>query len=151
MKKLTIAALLAGQVLAAAQPAMAADFAEAREQRAGAFAGLRLRMPLDGPQRRHVRAGFALAPTLGIREMNGETRTRIGEGLEFGYRTNRPLSFSIAGQDLDRRRFGAAQDDEGNDTLPRIGLAVLVVGALVGLTYWGFSEMLDCDDGDDCS
>jgi hypothetical protein len=113
MKKLTIAVLLAGQVPAAAQPAMAADFALAQEQRAGAFAGLRLRMPLDGPQRRQVRAGFALAPTFGTRGMNGESRLRIGEGLELGITGRQPVRLLLAGQDV--RRLGAAQRGEGQE------------------------------------
>lgn len=150
MKKLTIAALLAGQALTAAQPAFAAEYTAAPEQKAGAFAGFRLRLPLDGPQRRQVRAGLAIAPTLAVRGGGGEIRTRIGEGLEYGYRTNRPLSFSIAGADLNGRRLGAAQGEESSNALPRIGLAVLAVGATLGLLYWGVSEALDCDPGDEC-
>jgi len=113
MKKPTIAVLLAGQVLAAAQPAMATDFTSAQEQRAGAFAGFRLRMPFDGPQRRQVRAGFALAPTLGTRGMNGESRLRIGEGLELGITGRQPVRLLIAGQDV--RRLGAAQRTDGQE------------------------------------
>ena len=152
MKKSIAALLIAGQFLIAAQPAFAADFAGTGEQqRTGAFAGFRLRMPLDGPQQRQVRAGFALAPTLSTRESDGEVRTRFGEGVEYGFRGNRAATLSIAGQDLRGRRFGAAQDDDHNDTLPRIGLAVLGVGLLLGLAYWGFTEAVDCDRGDDCS
>ena len=110
MKKLTLAVLLAGQILAVAQPAMAADFTSAQEQRAGAFAGLRLRMPLDGAQRRQIRAGFALAPTFGTRGINGESRLRIGEGLELGITGRQPVRLLVAGQDV--RRLGAAQGAE---------------------------------------
>ncbi len=95
MKKLTMAALLAGQIAGAAPPALAADFAEARDQRAGAFAGFRLRLPLDGAERRQVRAGLTLAPALHSRTASGRSVMRIGEGLEFGYRANRPLSVSL--------------------------------------------------------
>jgi hypothetical protein len=133
MKKLTIAALLAGQVAATAQPALAADFAATQEQRAGAFAGFRVRMPLDGPQRRELRAGLTLAPTLQSRAIDGETRTRIGEGLEFGYRSNRPLSFSLAGQDLNGRRFGAAQGDDDHHGLST-GEILLIAGGVIVVT-----------------
>lgn len=113
MKRSIVAALIAGQILAAAQPAMAADFTSAQEQRAGAFAGLRLRMPLDGARHRQIRAGFALAPTLGTRGINGESRLRIGEGLELGITGRQPVRLLFAGQDV--RRLGAAQGAEGQD------------------------------------
>lgn len=134
MKKLTITALLAGQIAAAAQPAFAADFPSAQEQRAGAFAGFALRMPLDGPQRRQIRAGLRLAPMLETRGTRGETRLRIGEGLEFGTRAGRPLSFSLAGQDLRGRRFGAAQaNDDDNDGLST-GEILLIAGGVIVVT-----------------
>ena len=151
MKRFAIGALLATQMLGTAQPAFAADFVSAQEQRAGGFAGFRLRMPLDGSERRQIRAGLTLAPTLGIRDIRGATRTRIGEGVEFGYRSGRPLSLSVAGRDLNSLRLGAAQDDRHNDTLPRVALAAVAVGATLGLLYWGFSEMIDCDADEECS
>jgi hypothetical protein len=150
MKKLTIAILLAGQMLGAAQPAFAADFADAQAQRAGAFAGVRLRLPLDGPQRHQVRAGLALAPTLETRRMNGETRTRIGEGLEFGYRASRPLSFSLAGQDLSGRRFGAAQGNDDGHHDHTVRTVLLVVGGVIVVagiaTFVVFESILANED-----
>ncbi|HYI88723.1 MAG TPA: hypothetical protein VEY05_02355 [Beijerinckiaceae bacterium] len=152
MKKLVASALVAGQLVGLAPPAMAADFASLQEQRAGAFAGLRLRVPLGGnPRTQVIRAGLAIAPTLSSRAGDGETRSRIGEGLEFGFRSGRPLSFSLAGQDLNRRRLGAAPDDGGNDTVPRVALAVAGVALTLGLLYWGFSEAIDCDAEEECS
>jgi len=142
MKKLTIAALVAGQVLATATPALAADLTSSQEVRGGAFGGLRLRLPLGGDSRGHrVRAGFALAPTVSSRAQDGAVRSRIGEGLEFGYRSGYPVSFSIAGADL-QQRLGAAQDNDGNrrhrgpSTLGWIAIgvgaaAVIIVGAAV--------------------
>ena len=136
MKKLTMAALVAGQILASAAPASAADLTNAQEIQGGAFGGVQLRIPLGGAPRAHrLRAGLTLAPTLRSRAATGEVRTRIGEGLEFGYRAGHPVSFSIAGRDLQPRRLGAAQDDDGNhrrggpSTLGwiAIGLGVAVV------------------------
>ena len=130
MRKITIAALLAAQLLPAAQPAFAADFATTQDQQAGVFAGLRLRMPLDGaPRQRQVRAGLALAPTLHSRSQNGAVRLRIGEGMEFGYRSNRPLSFSLAGRDLNGFRLGAAEERQrrGMST----GKILLIVGGVI--------------------
>jgi hypothetical protein len=127
MRKVTIAALLGAQLAAAAQPALAADFANTQEQRAGAFAGLRLRVPLDGaPRQRQVRAGFTLAPTLHRQSGDGAVRMRIGEGVEFGYRSGHPLTFSLAGRDLTRPRLGAAEEGR------RGGLSTGEVAMIVG-------------------
>jgi hypothetical protein len=128
MKKLTIGALLAGQLLGAAQPALAADLVAQEAPQMGAFAGARLRVPLGGAQRRQVRAGLTIAPTL---QSRGETRGRIGDGLEFGYRSNRPLSFSLAGQDLNGRRFGAAQDNVDDHRGFPVKTVLLVIGGVL--------------------
>ena len=48
MRILTMAALVAAQLLAAAQPARAAEFEPSAGQRMGAFGGVRVRLPLDG-------------------------------------------------------------------------------------------------------
>jgi hypothetical protein len=151
MKRFAVAALLAAQIPGTAQPAFASDFTSGQEQRAGGFAGFRLRLALDGPERRQVRAGLALAPTLGIRDIRGATRTRIGEGVEFGFRGGRPLALSIAGREPNRRRLGASQNEEHHDTLPRVALAVAGVVVTLGLLYWGVSEAIDCDPEEECS
>ena len=86
MKKLMITALLGGQLLIVAQPALAADFAATQPERVGAFGGLRVRVPLGGdPQQRQVRAGLTVAPTLQGANMQGERAMRIGEGVELGF------------------------------------------------------------------
>jgi hypothetical protein len=130
MRKVTIAALLAGQ-LAAAQPALAADFAAtSQEQRMAAFGGFRLRIPLDGaPRQRQVRAGLTFAPALHSQSGDGAVRMRIGEGVELGYRPGRPLSFSLAGQDLARTRLGAAE--EGRRGGLSTGKIALIVGGVL--------------------
>ena len=139
MKRLTIAALLAAQV-AAAIPASAAELAEARTQQTGAFAGFRMRVPLDGAvHERRLRAGLTVAPTLHSRTSAGESQLRFGEGLELGLVGRQPLRLTLAGQDL--RRLGAQEGDQDEDedgggpsTLGWIAigvgtLAVIVVGA----------------------
>ena len=139
MKRLTIAALLAGQ-LTAAQPAFAAELAETRTQQTGAFAGFRMRVPLDGAaHERRLRAGLAVAPMLHSRTAAGESQLRFGEGIELGIAGRQPLRLTLAGQDL--RRLGAQEseqdedeDGDGPSTLGWIAigvgtLAVIVVGA----------------------
>lgn len=136
MKKPVIAALVAGQLFGFAPPAMAADLAGLQEQRAGAFGGLRLRVPLDGgPRQRQLRAGFALAPTLQSRAGDGAVRTRIGEGLELGFSPNRAPALTLAGTRIDR--LGAPAGRRAN--VSTVGWIAIGVGAtLVVLTAAAF-------------
>lgn len=135
MKRLTAATFVAAQLLGAAQPAFAADFAAGQEIRGGAFGGVQLRIPLGGtPRAQRVRAGLTLAPTLRSRAATGEVWTRIGEGLEFGYRSGRPLSFSVAGRDLQPRRLGAAQDNDDDHRGLSTGEILLIAGGVIVVT-----------------
>jgi hypothetical protein len=132
MRKLTIAALLAGQLLAAAQPATAAALTEHRTKQMGAFAGLRLRVPLDGNARpRQVRAGLTVAPTMHTSNGDGETRIRFGEGVEYGLRSGGPLALAIAGQDLAPSRLGAAQDEDEDEDEGGVPTWALIAGGVV--------------------
>jgi hypothetical protein len=111
MRILTMAALVGAQLLAAAQPARAAEFEPSAGQRMGAFGGVRVRLPLDGRLPDRLRAGLTVAPALHSRAIDGESRLQIGEGVEIGLRGHEPLRLRIAGQDL--RRLAAQQS--GND------------------------------------
>jgi hypothetical protein len=133
MKRLTIGALLGAQLLAAAPPASAAELESVRDQRMGAFGGLRVRLPLGGAVRdRPVSAGLALAPTLHARLGGGETRLRIGDGLELGLRGREPLRLSIAGRDV---RGLAARQDGGEDG--GIPTGAWIAGGIVLVTLAG--------------
>ena len=89
MKKLTIAAVLAAQMLTAAQPALAADLTDTRAQRTGAFAGFRLRLPLDGEAgRQPIRAGLTLAPTFQTESRSGEVCAGSSSAGAVGRRTS---------------------------------------------------------------
>jgi len=130
MKKLMMAALLGGQLVTAAQPAMAAELEASSDQRMGAFGGLRLRLPLDGDVRdRQLRAGLTVAPALRTQAMNGESRLLIGEGLELGLRGNEPVRLRLAGQDL--RRLAAQQSGDEEDDNDGIPTGALIAGAIV--------------------
>ena len=147
MKVLMMAALIAGQLAAAAQPAMAAELETNTGQRMGAFGGLRVRVPLDGHVRdRQLRAGLTVAPTLRSQSANGETRLRIGEGLELGLRGREPVRLSIAGRDL--RRLAAQQtEDDDHDGIPT---GVLIAGGIVllaiGTVVWFAIELDNASD-----
>jgi hypothetical protein len=138
MKKLMIATLLAGQLLAAAPPAAAAELDRHAAPQVGAFGGLRVRLPLDGDRRdRQLRAGLAVAPTVHSRTADGETRLRIGEGIEFGVRGRAPAQLSLAGQGV--RRLNAQGEEDEDSGVPTwaivAGAVVVVLGAgLVAFT-----------------
>lgn len=138
MKTLTIAALLAGQALAATQPAFAAELSENRTRQVGAFAGFRLRAPLDGnAQERQVRAGLTVSPVMHGRTMSGESQVRIGEGLELGIAGDQPIRLSLAGTPVSQLAQGPAGPDGRRMGISTIGwiaigvgvAAVIVVGA----------------------
>ena len=138
MKKVLIAALVAAQPLAT-WPASAAEIGLREQPRAGAFAGIRLRIALDGVERdRQIRAGLTVAPTRHGRDSRGGARMQIGEGVEYGFRSGRQPSFSIAGQDLARARRAAAQGEEeggGTSTWVWVAVGVAAAGIGVGLFY----------------
>jgi hypothetical protein len=165
MKRLTIAALIGGQLLTVAPPAMAAGLTDGGNPQMGTFGGLRVRVPLDGhANRQPVRAGLTLAPTMHTRTPDGERRTLIGEGLELGFNGNRPLTLSLAGTPV--HRLGAAQnepegqepqeaeEEEEGDGPSTLGWIAIGVGGLLvvtaGLGYLAVSEILDCDPGEEC-
>ena len=146
MKRLTIAALLSAQ-LAAVQPAFAAELAEPRTQQTGAFAGFRMRLPLDGAaQERRLRAGLTLAPTLHSRTAAGESQLRFGEGIELGITGRQPLRLTLAGQDL--RLLGAqdSEQDEDGDGPSTLGWIAIGVGTLAVIVVGAAALCLADDD-----
>lgn len=145
MRKLLIGALIAGQALGGAVPALAQGFAVAQETQAGAFAGLRVRLPFGGASREPLRAGLAVAPTMRTETQDGRVRTRIGEGLEFGLRGSEPAQFSIAGRSL--RQLNA----QGNDRGGGISTGAWIAGGLVLVTVGvvvTFALLLESADDD---
>ena len=146
MRNWIIAALLAGQVMTVAHPVLAADLTEAEQPRISAFGGLRVRVPLGGdPQQRQVRAGLTVAPTLHGANMAGERPLRIGEGVELGFRGERPLSLTVAGMDAGSRRLGAAQDDDDgeDDGVPTWAWVAGGVVVVLGLGAFAFAEAMN--------
>ena len=140
MKILTMTALIAAQMLAFVQPAGAAELTEARTQQMGGFAGLRLRVPMDGnAEQRQIRAGLTVAPVMQSRTMSGESQVRIGEGLELGIAGDQPIRLSLAGTPVSQLAQGPAGPDGRRMGISTIGwiaigvgvAAVIVVGAAV--------------------
>ncbi len=149
MKKLTIAILLAAQMIGSAQPALGADLTESQSPRMGAFAGLRLRVALDGEgEPEPVRAGLTLAPTLQTQGQSGEIRTRFGEGLEFGIRGNSPLRLSLAGTPVSRLAQGPAGPDGQRAGVSTVGWVAIGVG-VVAISLFALYGL--CGSGEICS
>jgi hypothetical protein len=148
IKQLTMAALVSAQ-LGISVPAAAADLARAEEQRMGTFVGLTVRVPLDGSGRAPVvRAGLTVAPTLATRDSDGRATSRIGEGVELGYRSDAPFAVSIAGRRLSAQQ-GEAEDEDGDvstgETIALIGIGVIVLAAAAG-TIWLATTLDDSSD-----
>lgn len=152
MKKLLIAALVSGQVLTSAAPAFAQSYAPVRDMETGAFGGVRVRIPFGGNQREPVRAGLAFAPTTRTDFQDGRVRTRFGEGVEFGFRTNRPLSLSIAGRDLSSFRLNAAQGEQEQQQRRRRGgpstVGWIAIGVGVSLLIFVAAVAICASDSD---
>jgi len=128
MKKLTIGALVAGQLLGPVQPAAAADLVERDTPQIGAFAGARLRIPLGGArEERRLRAGLTLAPTMRV----GAGRLRFGEGLEFGVAGREPVRLSLAGTPVNRLAGGGRGPDGQRLGVSTLGWIAIGVGATV--------------------
>jgi hypothetical protein len=130
MKKCVVAGLIAAQVIVAAQPAAAAGFEEGASVQTGTFAGARIRLSLGGKQQdQRFRAGLTLAPTMHTQSISGESRMRIGEGLELGFTGERPLTLSLAGQPVSRLLPGASKPGDDKLGLSTGGKVAIGVGA----------------------
>src|SRR5207237_7401950 len=129
MKKLLIAALVAGQVLTTAAPAFAQNYAPVWETETGMFSGVRLRVPFGGAAREPVRAGRAFAPTTRTEHQDGRVRTRVGEGLEFGMVGREPMQFSVAGTPVNRLAQGRTGPDGRRLGVSTVGWIAIGVGA----------------------
>jgi hypothetical protein len=164
MKKLTICALLAAQLLSAAPPLAAAPLHDDRfasgEQQRGAFIGARFRIPFGGEESGRPRAALALTSVEHGFRADGRTRTRFAEGIELGVSPNRPLTLSIGGASF-ASRLAAAQGNEEQPTdnrerQARTGRTVLkglAVVAIVGVAIVGglFLAIAVACDGNRCS
>ena len=148
MKAVMIAAILGGQAMIAAQPALAAELTDGRTQQMGAFAGLRMRMPLDGTaQQRRIRAGLTLAPTMHSRSADGAVRMRMGEGLELGLSGDSPVRLSIAGTPVSRLAQGPAAPDGAKAGISTLGWVAISVG-VIAVTVFALGQL--CVDGEIC-
>ncbi|MGZ8350108.1 MAG: hypothetical protein ACXWU2_08765 [Allosphingosinicella sp.] len=144
MKAVAIAAAIASQIASAAQPALAAELTDTQSRQMGTFGGVRLRLPLDGDDRqRRLRATLTLAPTMQSRTLSGETRSRIGEGLELGFAGTGPVRLTLAGMRLDRLGAAQTEQDEEESGIPTWALITGGVVVALGAGYLWFEDAMN--------
>lgn len=137
MRKLLIAGLVAGQIVAGVQPVMAAEL-DGRsffvDNQRGAFAGVRLRASLGGKET-DVRTSLTVAATAHSRR-GADSRMAMGDGLELSFSPHKAKpELMLAGRRLDRMDLWGRPADEKKDlsTLATVAIVagvVLVVGAV---------------------
>ena len=136
MKNCVLAGLVAAHALVTAQPAAATGFEQMTTAQSGTFTGARIRLSLGGRQHdRKFRAGLTIAPMMRSQAISGESRTRLGKGLELGFAGQRPLTLSLGGRPVSRLLPGGRKSE--NET--RLGISTggyvaigVGVAALVG-------------------
>lgn len=144
MKIVTMASLVAAQLLTVAQPAMAAELIDekgATSQRHGAFAGARLRVPLGGESGRKLRAGLTVAPIAQGTTGEGSRRVRFGEGLELGMAGGEKPALAFAGRPVSKIAQGPVAPD-GRRLGTSTGKGLLIVGGVVILTLGAVALLL---------
>jgi len=142
MRKLLIAGIIAGQIVAAAQPVMAAELHQDRmamPNQVSAFAGARLRIPLGG--REKPQAGLALTSTLRS-GATGELRFAKGAELGFSGRDSK-LGLNVAGRPVSQLaagRPGPSGRKQGFSTAGYIAIGasvVIIIGGVLIFDYLG--------------
>lgn len=137
MKAFVMGAFIAAQIGLVAQPAFAAELADERgavAHRQGAFAGARLRIPLDGPRARKAQAGLTLAPMLQGRGADGSIRTRFGEGVELRLSGATKPQLALGGRSLAQLKEGRTGPDgrkHGISTIAWVAIGVGVAAVIV--------------------
>ena len=147
MRKLLIAGLVAGQIVAAAQPAMAAELHQDRAgtpNQVAAFAGARLRVPLGGG-REKPQAGLALTSTL----RSGATgELRFARGAELGFSGGESaVRLTLAGTPVSRLARGGRGPDGRKLGVSTVGWVAIGVGVVAVVLFAAFEL---CKDGEIC-
>jgi hypothetical protein len=150
MKALTMSLLVAGQIALAAQPAVAAELGDApamESARQGAFAGARLRVPLDGAGARKTKASLAVAPIVQGRRTDGSMRTRFGEGMELRLTGEAKPRLAIGGRSIAQLKEGRTGPDGRKAGISTIGWVAIGVGVAAVAVFTLFES---CKNGDIC-
>ncbi|MGQ0660821.1 hypothetical protein [Sphingosinicella sp.] len=149
MRSLMLSLLVAGQLVVASQPVLAAEIEANEQSRMGMFGGLQVHLPLGGARAERPRASLTLAPTMRSQRIDGAAATRVGRGLELSFTARRP-EVRLAGTRLDRMdRFVAPNGRRANvSTLGWVGIGVGALALTLGGVYLWFEEAMECDPGE---
>ena len=141
MRSSVLSLLVTAQFILAAQPALAAGFDGAEQTRLGTFVGAQVRLKLGGSRAEAPRASLGIAPIARSQGLDGESRTRIGEGLQLSLEPNRPVALNLAGTRLDRLGLGPdGQAPDGPRTgISTIGWIAIGVGVTAAVAVSAFS------------
>ncbi len=149
MRSLMLSLLVAGQLVVATQPILAAGLEANEQSRMGMFGGVQVHVPLGGARTEPPRAGLTLAPTLRSQRIDGAASTRVGHGFEFFFTDRRP-EVRLAGTRLDRLdTLAAPRGRRANvSTLGWVGIGVGALALTLGGFYLWLDEALECDPGE---
>jgi hypothetical protein len=149
MRKLAIAAVFAAQMMAAAQPAPAAELPRDLPNgatRIGTFAGARLRVPL-GSAREKAHAGLAFTAT----QRSGDTGIlHFSKGMELGFAGDDKVRLSVGGRPFSQLAAGGSGPGGRRLGVSGLGWTAIGVGvvalAVGGLYIWVVDHHCDnCD------
>ena len=151
MRKLLIAGLVAGQIVAAAQPVAAAEL-DGRspfvDNQRGAFAGVRLRASLGGKEP-DVRTSLTVAATAHSRR-GADSRMAMGDGLELSFSPHKARpELTLAGRRLDQMNLWGRPADERKDlsTLATVAIVAGVVLVVGTVAFVHIANEASCFDG----
>lgn len=147
MKFIAGAALIAAQMVTAAQPARAAELPSDRsaaDSRLGTFAGARLRVPLGGG-REKSQAGLALTSTL----RSGATGAlRFAKGAELGFSGDeRAIRLTLGGTPVSQLAQGRSAPGGRKHGVSTLGWIAIGVGAAAIIVVVAAAA---CVNDDDC-
>jgi hypothetical protein len=147
MKKMLMMAVVAAQIVATAQPAIAAELVRDganMPSQTSAFAGARVRVPLGGRNEK-PQAGLALTSTL----RSGATgEIRFAKGAELGFSGgDSKVRLSLAGTPVSRLAPGAQGPQGRKQGVSTIGWVAIGVG-FVALVF--VALVAACSADNDC-
>lgn len=153
MKTLTIASLVAAQLVAAPVPAVAASFqnANAATTQAGTFAGMRVRLALGRSAPARPRVSLGVAPLLRSQAADGAAGLRFGEGVSLGFSPGQTARLTFAGRPLGHFAPTRAEIDKTNASgVSTLGWVAIGVGATALLVLGAFAlcQETNCTNSD---
>lgn len=149
MRKIFASIILAASFAAPVEAAAWQN--EPIDNRTGAFLGARLKLPLGRQRASTARAELAFAPTQSRASSSGMVRTRIGEGLSFGFSSHSKPTLNLAGMRADAA-LGLARSSQSK-TDQKLGVSTtgwIAIGVGAAIVVAGVGYLLLVDHINDC-